>query len=484
MGRIWRRVRVGVVATDALMVLAGYGAATVAYEQLLARQLGGHVWPVYPVLAGSVALFTVAMAWVQGLYRRWALLGTYPLYPRLAGVATHGVVGVIMLSYFLGGPPFVSRAWLVVAWLGSVAGLVAGRLLWRRGIRRHLARGEWLRRVLIAGANQHGIAVARQLRDPRHGTEVVGFLDDYQRPGTEIVEGLSVVDHPLRAAAAAERLQVEQIIIIGGALGWESQRHLAELVTRPDRRVEAWVSPTFYDLLTTSTEMTHVGHVPLLFLYPTRLRGWGAAFKGLVDWGVALGLALLLTPAWLYWWLQARIRGVPMVHRQRVLSAGGAFELMGLNGGLARSPVVARLPALFNVLRRDMSLVGPRPIEPGELRSHERWWSSLATMRPGLTGLWRLNTADLSVEERVALDLYYVRNYSLALDVQILYLTARGLAGRLLGAVGALARWHPEAPVTEKPGPEGVEPMRAVPAHSPPMGVPVQVGGRPRGGGR
>jgi len=88
MGRIWRRVRVGVVATDALMVLAGYGAATVAYEQLLARQLGGHVWPVYPVLAGSVALVTVAMAWVQGLYRRWALLGTYPLYPRLAGVAT------------------------------------------------------------------------------------------------------------------------------------------------------------------------------------------------------------------------------------------------------------------------------------------------------------------------------------------------------------------------------------------------------------
>jgi hypothetical protein len=173
-----------------------------------------------------------------------------------------------------------------------------------------------------------------------------------------------------------------------------------------------------------------------------------------------------------------------MVHRQRVLSASGAFELMGLNGGLARSPVVARLPALFNVLRRDMSLVGPRPIEPGELRSHERWRSSLATMRPGLTGLWRLNTADLSVEERVALDLYYVRNYSLALDVQILYLTARGLAGRLLGAVGVLARWQPETPVTPKSRPEAVEPMAAAPAVSARVGVPVQVGGGPRGRGR
>ena len=402
MGRVWRSVRVGILATDALAVLAGYGLATVAHQQLLARQLGGHVWPVYPVLAASVALVTVMLAWGQGLYRRWALLGTYPLYPRLIGTSTYGVMGVVMLSYFLGGPPFVSRSWLMMAWFGSMAGLMGSRLLWRRIIQRQLGRGQWLRRVLIAGGNQHGIAVARQLRDPRHGTEVVGFLDDYQRPGTEIADGLAVVDHPLRAANAADRLDVEQIIIIGGALSWESQRHLAELVTRPDRRVEAWVSPTFYDLLTTSTEMTHVGHVPLLYLYPTRLRGGGAALKGFIDWAIAFGLTLALTPAWVFWWLKARRLGVPMVVRERVLSAGGAFELMGLDAALVRSPVVARLPALLNVLRREMSLVGPRPIEPRELRSHERWWSSLATMRPGLTGLWRLNSAELSVEERVA----------------------------------------------------------------------------------
>ena len=85
MGRVWRSVRVGILATDALGVLAGYGLATVAHQQLLARQLGGHVWPVYPVLAASVALVTVSWPGCQGLYRRWALLGTYPLYPRLAG---------------------------------------------------------------------------------------------------------------------------------------------------------------------------------------------------------------------------------------------------------------------------------------------------------------------------------------------------------------------------------------------------------------
>ena len=141
MGRVWRSVRVGILATDALAVLAGYGLATVAHQQLLARQLGGHVWPVYPVLAASVALVTVMLAWGQGLYRRWALLGTYPLYPRLFGTSTYGVMGVVMLSYFLGGPPFVSRSWLMMAWLGSMAELMGSRLVWRRIIQRQLGRG-------------------------------------------------------------------------------------------------------------------------------------------------------------------------------------------------------------------------------------------------------------------------------------------------------------------------------------------------------
>jgi hypothetical protein len=218
--------------------------------------------------------------------------------------------------------------------------------------------------------------------------------------------------------------------------------------------------------------------VPLLYLYPTRLRGLGAGLKGFVDGAVAAVLAVTLTPAWIYWWVKARRLGVPMVHRQRVLSASGAFELMGLYSGLVRSPVVARLPALFNVLRREMSLVGPRPIEPRELRTHERWWSSLSTMRPGLTGLWRLNGGYMTVEERAALDLYYVRNYSIALDAQVLYFTARALAGQMLGAVGALARWHPEptAPGAARP------PRTALPRRlSPPVGIPTPTGWRHMG---
>jgi hypothetical protein len=164
--------------------------------------------------------------------------------------------------------------------------------------------------------------------------------------------------------------------------------------------------------------------------------------KGLVDWTLALGLVVLPPSRWAYWWLTARRLGA--VARSGKRAPVARSERMGLNRALVNSPVLARLPALVNVLRREMSLVGPRPIQPHELRSHERWWTSLATMRPGVTGLWRVNTADLSVEERVALDLYYIRNYSLSLDFQILFFTLRGLT-RIRRFAHALARWHPEA---------------------------------------
>jgi hypothetical protein len=118
MGAGSRLLRLAVIATDACAMRLAYAVATFTYLRVLEGQTGGTLWPLYPTLAVAVALVTVLFAWVQGLYRRWALLGTYPLYTRLAGTPPTGVLGVIMLSYFLGGPP-ASRAWLGLAWAGA-----------------------------------------------------------------------------------------------------------------------------------------------------------------------------------------------------------------------------------------------------------------------------------------------------------------------------------------------------------------------------
>jgi len=123
---------------------------------------------------------------------------------------------------------------------------------------------------------------------------------------------------------------------------------------------------------------------------------------------------------------------------------GRPFDIVGLNSRLTKSPVLARLPALWNVLWLNLSLVGPRPIRAHEVTVHERWLANLFTMQPGLTGLWRLRGRELPVEERVALDLYYIRNYTVALDLRIVLHTARELVRRLVGKVDRLARWEAE----------------------------------------
>jgi lipopolysaccharide/colanic/teichoic acid biosynthesis glycosyltransferase len=91
-------------------------------------------------------------------------------------------------------------------------------------------------------------------------------------------------------------------------------------------------------------------------------------------------------------------------------------------GRWLRASSLDELPQLYNVLRGEMSLVGPRMITPEELDRYGQQRLSLHTVKPGITGLWQVSgRSDLSYEERVRIDMYYVRNYSLWLDLQILF---------------------------------------------------------------
>jgi lipopolysaccharide/colanic/teichoic acid biosynthesis glycosyltransferase len=93
-------------------------------------------------------------------------------------------------------------------------------------------------------------------------------------------------------------------------------------------------------------------------------------------------------------------------------------------GRFLRRYSLDELPQLVNVLKRDMSLVGPRMITEEETSFYDRWKMNLLTVRPGITGLWQVSgRANLSYEEKVQLDMYYIRNYSIWLDLQVLYRT-------------------------------------------------------------
>jgi lipopolysaccharide/colanic/teichoic acid biosynthesis glycosyltransferase len=93
-------------------------------------------------------------------------------------------------------------------------------------------------------------------------------------------------------------------------------------------------------------------------------------------------------------------------------------------GSLLRKTSLDELPQLFNVLRNEMALVGPRMISPAEMEMYKKYGINLLTVRPGITGLWQVSgRSDVSYEQRVRLDMHYIRNYSLWLDLQILFQT-------------------------------------------------------------
>jgi len=201
--------------------------------------------------------------------------------------------------------------------------------------------------------------------------------------------------------------------------------------------------------------------VPLVSLNRLRITGIDAFLKSALDYvGAAVGLILLLPFLLLIALLIKLDSPGPALHRRRVLGMGGqafdAFkfrtmridadeyleqhpelaEELECNGKLKNDPRVTRLgkflrkasidelPQLINVLKGQMSLAGPRMISPLEWAKFGKWKHNLLTVKPGITGLWQVGgRSELSYEDRVRLDMHYIRNYTIWLDIRVLFNT-------------------------------------------------------------
>jgi exopolysaccharide biosynthesis polyprenyl glycosylphosphotransferase len=218
------------------------------------------------------------------------------------------------------------------------------------------------------------------------------------------------------------------------------------------------LSSGLFELLTTGMRIKQLGSLALLSANRTRLSFGERILKRLTDLALATLALIVLSPLMLAigLWIKLDSPG-PVIHRRRVLGTGGKvfdafkFRTMVLNGDevLARHPDLARqlardmkikddprvtrigkqlrrlsldeLPQLLNVLRGQMSLVGPRMITPEEAERYGHWQLNLLTVKPGITGLWQVSgRSDVSYQERVQIDMNYIRNYSLWLDLALL----------------------------------------------------------------
>ena len=350
------------------------------------------------------------------------------------------------------------RLWL----FGAVYLAVAQAVL--LSVRRQAVRTNTLATpTLIMGAGRVGEHLVKRLvGEPSYGLRPVGYLDDDPLPGSsrDRRDPLPVLGGPGQLADAVQRTGARHVIL---AFSTEPDHVLVDRV-RECEQLGLGVSlvPRLYESINDRATFDHVGGLPLLTLHPIDPRSWQFAVKHALDRAFALFALVALSPLMIAIAIAVRRSSPgPVLFRQRRVGRDGrefdvlkfrtmwereptaeAFELPsgiapgGVEGKDRRTPVgrilrsfsLDELPQLINVLRGDMSLVGPRPERPEyvERFSRElRRYQDRHRVKSGITGWAQVNglRGQTSIADRVEWDNYYIQNWSLRLDLRIVALT-------------------------------------------------------------
>lgn len=416
------------------------------------------------ITAAAYAATWVAILWLHGLYRpraRWSIRSEALAIAR-ATVVLGLITGTVLFAFRL---PDVSRLFLVLLfplqWLVTLATRIALRVAFER-LR---ARGFNVRYVLVIGAGPRGQAFATKLEGHRElGLKVLGFVDDdaFELPAPwRQIGPLASIEELLHTEV------IDEVAICLPFSQWERVNAIAHLCEEVGKIVRVPVD--MLDRAFAAGRFEDLDGTPVYSLVSGPDRLIALVVKRAIDITVS-GLALIVgSPVLLAIAISIRLRdGAPVLFRQtriglhgrrfgmlkfrtmtidaeRQLEAllarseidGQAFKMtddprVTDSGRLLRRTSVDELPQLWNVLRGDMSLVGPRPALPREVDNYDLWHRRRLSMKPGITGLWQVSARrSANFDTWAQLDLSYIDRWSLWLDLKILARTVpAALQGR------------------------------------------------------
>jgi len=353
----------------------------------------------------------------------------------------------------------VSQGVWVLFLVINVAFSYASRELVREALERRWRAGIGLKRVLIAGAGDLGRVVADKVLEHRElGFKVVGFLDD-RAVGDHIgYRGIPLMGTLGEADDIIRRERIDHLYV---ALPLEEHVKMLGLVEATNRAaIDVHVVPDLLQFIALRARLENLDGVPIISLNDVPLRGFNSLLKRAIDVAISAGaLSALAVPFGIIALLIRKTSKGPVLYRQERMSLdGSAFEVFKFRSMYEGAeddtgPVWARdddprcttvgrwlrrfdideLPQLWNVFRGDMSIVGPRPERPyfvEEFKHRIPQYMLRHKVKAGITGWaqvngWRGNT---SLEKRIEYDLYYIENWSVSLDLKIMWLTLiRGL---------------------------------------------------------
>ena len=471
MMRRYNRLLVALFATsDAVLGMAAFLAAyLLRFETGLPVHKGFPPFAQYLRIAPFVGLLVPIAFQVQGLYR---LRRGRSRVDDLMGVFVGSILAVVLglggtlyfETYVTGGTAKgaglyeVSQGVWVLFLLINMALSYASRELVREALERRWRAGIGLKRVLIAGAGDLGRVVADKVLEHREmGFKVVGFLDD--RAGDHIgYRGIPLLG---RLTDADEIIQREHVDHLYVALPLEEHVKMLGLVEATNREgVDVHVVPDLLQFIALRARLENLDGVPIISLNDVPLRGFNSLLKRGIDMASsAAALTVLAIPFAIISLLIKRTSAGPVFYKQERMGLDGkAFNVFKFRsmyegaeddtgpvwardddprctpvGRLLRRFDIDELPQLWNVLRGDMSIVGPRPERPyfvEQFKHRIPQYMLRHKVKAGITGWaqvngWRGNT---SLEKRIEYDLYYIENWSVGLDLKIMWLTlVRGI---------------------------------------------------------
>jgi exopolysaccharide biosynthesis polyprenyl glycosylphosphotransferase len=404
----------------------------------------------YARLATMVAAFSSVLLATHGLYDVHRPKVWLARSQSIISSVSTALVLAVAVSYALGDQAF-SRLWFATGWLLALVSMVVWRSLAHRlyaAARDALAPAN---RVLIVGANHLGQELANELK---HQYQVVGYVDN----GSDLEPSSGV---PLLGSIA----QLETIVQVHGvnelviALPANRREQVSRVIDRGFHRpVTIKFLPELNEVLPQKFDVHEFGGRRYIGFAPMASVSW---IKRALDLVLIGGGLLLISPLLFAVAIAIKLDSSgPVFYRQQRIGKDGKFfwmykfrsmcqdadrrldglrELNEASGPLFKirqDPRITKvgrfirrwsldeLPQLFNVIRGEMSLVGPRPPLPAEVDEYEDWQLGRLRAVPGLTGLWQVSgRSEVPFHDMVRLDLHYIRNWSLALDLEILWRT-------------------------------------------------------------
>ncbi len=390
----------------------------------------------------------------QYLYRARHIARSADEAERVVKAIFFGFMGVFVISIF--AQVTLSRFLILIAFVTMMILVGTERAMARWMFKRSRKSGHNLRNVLIVGKNAEGAFVRDMLdSDASHGYKVLGYLED------ALPDGMDGLGDSEAALATIRKAKAGGVIIAATGIDVATSNQLIRTLTENDVHVE--LSSTLCDIASDRLTIRPLGRFPMVYIEPVERNGWRAFAKQSFDYLLGtiffLGTLPILVAAMIA--IKATSPGPVFFKQVRVGRNGEEFEVYKLRtmvinaeellenvrhlneakgpifkikddpritkvGRILRKTSIDELPQFINVLRGEMSIVGPRPALPNEVAEWPPTLRNRLRVQPGITGMWQVGgrlDGDGNEDDYGQLDLYYVDNWTLVTDLTIILRT-------------------------------------------------------------